>query len=356
MPYKISRTQQYLISLVLISIVTGLGLLTQHLLGYRAVALMLLVTVSFLAMVFDIRPVLLAAVLSSLIWDFFFIPPRFTFTVGSGEDFLLLIMYLLIALINAVFTFKIRKVEKLALEKKEKENTIKLYNTILNSLSHELRTPISTIIGAADILKENNQNISSNHKEILVSEISQAAIRLNQQVENLLNMSRLESGEMQPKFNWVDLNELIYKVVNKCKEESSSHHIHVHLAEDLPMVMLDGGFMEQVIYNLVHNAILYTPQGSTIVIKTSIEFEHIKLVVSDNGHGFPPAEIHKVFDKFYRLYNTQPGGTGLGLSIVKGFVEAHKGTIQLKNGKDGGAVFTILIPAKISYINNLHHE
>lgn len=356
MLHKISRTQQYLISLILVGIATAIGLLISDLLGYRAVALLLLVTVSFLAMVFDILPVLFAAVLSALIWDFFFIPPRFTLTVGSGEDFLLLIMYFLIALVNAVLTFKIRKIEKQALEKKEKEKTIRLYNTILNSLSHELRTPISTIIGATDILKENNPNISTENKELLISEISQASLRLNQQVENLLNMSRLESGVMQPKFNWIDVNELIYSVVTKCKEESSAHIIKVEVKEDIPLAILDGGLMEQVIYNLVHNAIIYTPKGSTIIIRAALENDHLKIIVADNGHGFPANEMDKVFDKFYRLYNTKTGGTGLGLSIVKGFVEAHHGTIELRNGKNGGAVFTILIPAKISYLNDLKNE
>ncbi len=356
MLHKISRTQQYLISLVLVGIATAIGLLISDLLGYRAVALLLLVTVSFLAMVFDIFPVLFAAVLSALIWDFFFIPPRFTLTVGSGEDFLLLIMYFLIALVNAVLTFKIRKIEKQALEKQEKEKTIRLYNTILNSLSHELRTPISTIIGATDILKENNPNISTENKELLVSEISQASLRLNQQVENLLNMSRLESGVMQPKFNWIDVSELIYSVVTKCKDEASEHIIKVEVNENIPLAILDGGLMEQVIYNLVHNAIIYTPKGSTIIISATLENDHLKITVADNGNGFPANEMDKVFDKFYRLYNTKTGGTGLGLSIVKGFVEAHHGTIDLRNGKNGGAVFTILIPAKISYLNDLKNE
>lgn len=356
MLYKISRTQQYLISLILVGIATAIGLVISDFLGYRAVALLLLVTVSFLAMVFDILPVLFAAVLSALIWDFFFIPPRFTLTVGSGEDFLLLIMYFLIALVNAVLTFKIRKIEKQALEKQEKEKTIRLYNTILNSLSHELRTPISTIIGATDILKENNPNISSENKDLLISEISQASLRLNQQVENLLNMSRLESGVMQPKFNWIDVSELIYSVVTKCKEESSAHIIKVDVNENIPLAILDGGLMEQVIYNLVHNAIIYTPKGSTIIISATLENDHLKIIVADNGNGFPANEMDKVFDKFYRLYNTKTGGTGLGLSIVKGFVEAHHGTIELRNGKNGGAVFTILIPAKISYINDLKNE
>lgn len=353
---KIAKAQQYLISIVLVCIVSALGFLVSDFLGYRSVALMLLVTVSILAMVFDILPVVIASVLSALVWDFLFIPPRFTLTVGTGEDGLLLFMYLVIVLVHVVLTSKIRRMEKEAMEKQEKERAIKLYNTILDSLSHELRTPISTIIGATDILKENNPNISDENKLILVNEISEASLRLNQQVENLLNMSRLESGIVQTKLNWVDVNELFYTVVNKCKPQESNHVIKVTVEENLPMVILDAGLMEEAIYNLVNNALLYTPNESEIHLQASIHNDLLKVVVSDNGSGFPSHEMEKVFAKFYRLYDSKPGGTGLGLSIVKGVVEAHKGTIRLKNAKSGGAVFTILIPAKTAYLSELKYE
>ena len=132
--------------------VAALGYFLQGFIGYRVVAFMLLVTVSILAMFFDIVPVLLAAVLSALIWDFFFIPPHFTFTVGTTEDMMLLLMYFIIALIHTVLTFKIRKMQEVARAKEEKANSLKFYNTLFNSLSHELRTPISTIIGSTDNL------------------------------------------------------------------------------------------------------------------------------------------------------------------------------------------------------------
>ncbi len=349
---KINRTQQYIISITLVGSISGIGFLISDILGYRSVALLLLVTVSILAMVFDIMPVLVSSILSALIWDFFFIPPKFTLTVGTAEDGLLLFMYLIIILVHVVLTSKIRRMEKQALEKQEKEKAIKLYNTILDSLSHELRTPISTIIGATDVLKE-NPNISEENKKVLVGEISDASLRLNQQVENLLNMSRLESGIIQTKLNWVDVNELMYKVVKKCDTKAEKHTIQIQSDENLPMVILDEGLMEEAIYNLVNNALIYTPEGSDIHLQASIYNDLLKIVVMDNGKGFPNGEMEKVFDKFYRLDDSKPGGTGLGLSIVKGIVEAHQGTIKLKNAKTGGAVFTMLIPAKTSYLSDL---
>jgi two-component system sensor histidine kinase KdpD len=144
--YKASKTQQYLISILLIAVVAAICFSLSLYIGYHVVALILLVTVSFIAMFFDILPVLLAAFLSALIWNIFFIPPRFSLSVATTEDALFLAMYFVIAFVNAALTFKIRQIEKKEVKKEQKENTLKLYNTLLNSLSHELRTPISTIM------------------------------------------------------------------------------------------------------------------------------------------------------------------------------------------------------------------
>lgn len=307
-------------------------------------------------MFFDILPVLVAALLSALVWDFFFIPPRFTFTVASPEDLLMLLMYFLIAMVNAVLTFKIRQAEKKARIKEQKENTVKLYNTLLNSLSHELRTPIATIIGAADNLLTEEKKLSAESKQELINEISLASLRLNRQVENLLNMSRLESGFIQPNKDWCDINELVYGVVNQLKDTLKSHSVSVLINDDLPLFKLDFGLMEQVLYNLIYNAATYTPKYCLITIRAICVNDELVLFVEDNGDGFPPEETEKAFDKFYRLKNTRAGGTGLGLSIVKGFVEAHDGAISLENMPEGGARFIIEIPAETSYLNNLKNE
>src|SRR6185436_18127165 len=190
--------RQYLYSLIIVLLISLLCFGLSEFIGYRVVAFILLITVSLLVVTFDILPVLLSAALSAFIWDFFFIPPRFTIHVDTVEDSILLIMYFVIALISAVLTYKIIQIEKLARLKEERANSVKLYNTILNSLSHELRTPIATIIGATDNL-QSNHNLSREDEQQLIEEISKASLRLNQQVENLLNISRLESGHIKPK-------------------------------------------------------------------------------------------------------------------------------------------------------------
>ena len=353
---KLNKTQQYIISLLLVSLVSVICYFLSGYIGYHVVALLLLVTVSFIAMFFDILPVLLAALISALIWDYFFIPPRFTLTVGSAEDSLMLLMYFIIAMVNAALTFKIRQIEKETHKKEEKEKTVILYNTIINSLSHELRTPISTIIGATDNLLTEANKLSEQNKKELFIEISKASLRLDRNVENLLNMSRLESGFLKPKKDWCDIKELVHGVLNRLKENLEDRALNIQIKENLPLFKLDFGLMEHILYNLIHNAAIYAPKYCVITVRANCKDDKLILKVEDNGNGFPDDEIEKVFDKFYRLKNTDTGGTGLGLSIVKGFVEAQNGTILLENIPEGGARFTITIPTETSYINNLKNE
>lgn len=353
---KYGTTHQYLISLAFITITAVTCYFSVDYTGYRVVALVLLLVVSVLAMLFEIFPVLFTAVLSALTWNYFFIPPTFNFYIGTTEDALMFLMYFVIALINAVLTFKIRQYEKKARDQEEREKTIQLYNTLLNSLSHELRTPISTIIGSVDAIKESNGRLSEASKKELISEIEIAGIRLNRQVENLLNISRLEAGVLHPKEDWCDVNELVHKVIERNKTDAQNHTILFKHNQSLPLLKTDQGLLEQVLHNLLHNALLYTPQKSTIWIEADPVDQGYRFIVSDNGRGFTDKEIGSVFDKFYRLPHSEAGGIGLGLSLVKGFTEALGGTIKLTSPKSGGTEFTIKIPAQVSTLDELNDE
>ncbi len=347
---KVHIGLQLTISLALIAVIAVPSYFMSDLIGYRVVALLLLFGVSVLAMLFEIIPVLITAVVSAFVWNFFFIPPIFTLHIGQTEDALMALMYIAVALINVVLTTKIRQFEKGASEKEEKEKAIKLYNTLLNSLSHELRTPIATVIGAADTIRENDDKLTDKQKRELITEIGIAGGRLNRQVENLLNMSRLESGTLMLKRDWCDVNELIYSIIEDNRSISQHHQVAFIPNEKLPLFRLDRGLLEQVIQNIFHNAIQHTSPDTTIQFKAVQDGDSCIIEISDNGKGFPEDEIKNVFEKFYRLPQTATGGTGLGLSIAKGYVTAHGGTIRLVNGSDGGAKFTIVIPAEASTI------
>ena len=343
--------KQYLYSIAAVLIVSMVSFaLTEAVGGYRVVAFVLLLTVSILAITFDILPVLLAAALSAFIWDFFFIPPRFTIHVDNTEDSILLVMYFVIALINGVLTYKIRQVEKASRLKEERANSVKLYNTLLNSLSHELRTPIAAIIGASDNLLY-NESLSKSHRKQLLEEISKASLRLNQQVENLLNISRLESGHIMPKEDWCDVVELVHEVVKRVEDNNAGRRIHISINQGMPLCRMDKGILEQVIYNLLNNAAIHTEEKARIDITATCHADLLEFIIEDSGKGFSNVNVKEVFHKFSREKKHRPNGSGLGLSIVKGFTEALGGTVEVKNIPTSGAQFTVTLPVKTSYIN-----
>jgi len=344
----VNRREEYLISVLFIFVVSAVCFGIAPFLGYRVIALILLLAVSLIAISFDIFPVLLSAVLSAFIWNYFFIPPRFTLHVGATEDVILFAMYFVIAFVNAGLTNKIKQIQKAVRKKEEKANSIKLYDTLLHSLSHELRTPISTIIAATDNLQSKNEKLTKEYKDQLVTEIAKASFRLNQQVENLLNMSRLESGFIVPKKDWCDINDIVYSIVKKIEENKIPQKISININPNLALIRTDKMMLEQIIYNLVNNACLYTKDNSRINISAVNHADVLQLIVEDDGDGFPEKEIENVFDKFYRLQNSRTGGTGLGLSIVKGFTEVLKGNVNLENVPTGGSKFTIEIPCEVS--------
>lgn len=324
---------------------------------YHVVALILLLVVSILAMFLDILPIISAAVMSALLWNFLFIPPEYTFIISTPQDVLLFLMYFVIAVINGFFTSKIRKMENLANQRKEREKTLELYNTLFNSLSHELKTPIATIIGSVDVLKNNRNRISKEIREDIYNEIEIASNRLNRQVKHFLDMSRLDSDYLKIQLDWYDVDEIIHRVISANTEQPSQHQLIFNKQEDMPLIKIDGPLVEQVLYNIVHNAIQYTPPGSEIIIERKIAGENkIFFTIKDNGRGFPEDKLELVFQKFYRLPNSKTGGTGLGLSIAQGFTKAHNGTIFLKNQSTGGARFDIEIPCEINYYKTSEDE
>jgi two-component system sensor histidine kinase KdpD len=254
-------------------------------------------------------------------------------------------MYFVIAMINGVLTYKIRQAEKISTLKEEKANSVKLYNIILNSLSHELRTPISAIIAATDNLQMNN-NLSNEDRDQLVSEISKASLRLNQQVENLLNISRLESGHIKPKNDWCDIVELIYDITKRVEDNNAKRKINISVNQNMPLVSVDKGMLEQIIYNLLNNATIHTEPRTRINISASCHADLLEITIEDNGQGFGNVDVKDVFKKFSRNKKSKTSGSGLGLSIVKGFTEALDGTVELTKGNEGGSRFSILIPVK----------
>ncbi len=224
------------------------------------------------------------------------------------------------------------------------EESEKLYKTLFNSISHELKTPITTIISATSSLSEKEVYTNESAQSKIINEIKVAAERLHRLVENLLDMARLESGNLTLKKNWHSINDLLNSCVERLKDESANHKLSIKLDDDF-VFRFDYALLEQALVNIIHNSIIYTPPGSEIKIRAHLQNQNCIITISDNGKGFGNEELTNLFKKFYRSADSKTGGTGLGLSIAKGLIDAHGGSISAANGNTGGAVFTIILPA-----------
>jgi two-component system sensor histidine kinase KdpD len=222
----------------------------------------------------------------------------------------------------------------------------RLSTTLLNSISHELRTPIATIKGAASSLLNPPIGANEEARLALTKDVQSAADRLNRLVENLLDMSRLESGRLRLKVEWCDISDIIGVAVKRVDYCLKSHAIQVQVEPKLPLVEVDFVLIEQVLVNLLDNACNYTPVGKGITVDARLWHDQLEVRVTDQGPGIPESLLERVFDKFYRLPGTATGGTGLGLSISRGLIEAHEGTLTAENAPDGGARFIIRLPTK----------
>jgi two-component system sensor histidine kinase KdpD len=222
----------------------------------------------------------------------------------------------------------------------------RLQAALLTSISHDLRTPLASILGAADGLA-GLPDLSADDRKALLSTIQEEAERLNRFIANLLDMTKLESGAVAPNMALVDLGDVVGSTLRRADRILADHHIETALAPDLPMIKLDAVLFEQVLFNLLDNAAKYAPTGTTISLQGTCEGATVRLQVQDEGPGIPQAELERIFDKFYRVRkaDSQRAGTGLGLAICRGFVEAMGGTIEASSRASGhGAVFTVVLP------------
>ena len=223
----------------------------------------------------------------------------------------------------------------------------RLRSALLTSISHDLKTPLAAVLGAAGTLRDLSSALSDGEKADLLATIVDEAERLNRFIANLLDMTKLESGAIVPNAAPHDIGEIVGSALRRANKILAHHHIELELVADLPMLELDAVLFEQVLFNLLDNAAKYSPDGTTIRIQSWRERDAVCLQVLDEGDGIPPAELEHIFDKFYRAEKGDQvrAGTGLGLAISRGFVEAMHGTITAANRTDrSGAVFAIRLP------------
>ncbi len=223
----------------------------------------------------------------------------------------------------------------------------RLRTALLTSISHDLKTPLASVLGAAGTLRDLSADLTDAQKVELLATVIEESERLNRFIANLLDMTKLESGAVAPNLSPHDVGEIVGSALHRAARILAQHEVEVEIAADLPMLQLDAVLFEQVLFNLLDNAAKYAPAGTTIRIASWQEQDTVHLQVLDEGDGIPAAELEHIFDKFYRAQKADQvqAGTGLGLAISRGFVEAMHGTVSAANRTDrSGAVFTITLP------------
>jgi two-component system sensor histidine kinase KdpD len=220
----------------------------------------------------------------------------------------------------------------------------RLRNALLSSVSHDLRTPLAVVKGAVTALLERGDELSSSRRHEYLETISDEASRLNRLVRNLLNMTSLEAGALRARKLWHPIEEVVGVALGRMEEALKDRPVRVVIAAEAAIAAFDATLLEQVLINLVENAVRYTPAGSAIDIRTTREGGGVLVEVADRGPGVPPGQEERIFEKFNRAGPPMTGGMGLGLTICRGILTAHGGTIRCENRSDGGAAFRFWLP------------
>ncbi|MBI2999923.1 MAG: sensor histidine kinase KdpD [Deltaproteobacteria bacterium] len=225
------------------------------------------------------------------------------------------------------------------------EASERLRRALLDSVSHELKTPLSAVQAGLDALAR--QVGEEEKRQATLRETQSAVRRLHRVINNLLDMTRIEAGVIEPKLDWCDVGELIRAAIELAGDALHEHRVIIEADEALPMVKLDQALLEQCLCNLLLNAAGWSDRGTNITIRAGLKGDKLVLSVLDEGKGLSDSDLAHIFEKFYRASDARPGGTGLGLSIVEGFVRAHEGTVRAANRETGGAEFALAIPVEV---------
>ncbi len=335
--------RDWLLSLSSVAVCTVLAGLISPYVTHVDLAMIYLLGIVVTASFSSKGPSLLATCLSIAAFDFFFVPPYFTFVVHDARYVVTFAVMFIVAYVISRLTLRVREQATAAQQALVRAETEALRSTMLSSVSHDLRTPLAAITGAATTLLQQDAILDQHGKLELTKTIAEEADHLNQIIRNVLDMTRLESRAINIKKEWQSLEEIVGVVLNRLSEKLKDRHVAVRLPEDLPLIPFDPLLIEQVLMNLFDNALKYTPVGTPLEISASVREAEAMIEVADRGAGLAEGSEERIFEKFVR--GSGPGGgIGLGLAICRAIVTAHGGSILAENRIGGGAVFRFTLP------------
>ncbi|HET9809980.1 MAG TPA: ATP-binding protein [Candidatus Limnocylindria bacterium] len=364
------RLIPHAVALVAVAVVSGaIGAIEAR--GHIANISMLYLIVVLAAATFAGRgPAISASLSAFLMFNWFFVQPLHTFSVGDPNEWFALVTFLATATITGQLAANQRERAREAAERERETVTLyeerdrlrerateaevhrqadELKTALLGAVSHDLRTPLASIIASAGSLRQPDVVWTDAEQEAFLSDIEGEARRLARIVANLLDLSRMESGTLRPERGWYDLAALVDDVLGRLRAATRDHPVHVRVSDDMPPVPLDYVEVDQVLSNLVENAVRHTPGGTEIWITVERGEADAVVTISDSGPGIPETELPRLFNPFVRAARRKggPGGVGLGLAIARGLFEAHGGWITAENRVGGGATFRFTLPLEL---------
>jgi two-component system sensor histidine kinase KdpD len=361
----------------------SLKLFTTHI-NATIVALALLLVVLFVATWWGARPAVAASLLGVLCFNFFFLPPFGTLAVAAPDNWIALIAFLVTAFtVGQLSAHAKRRTEEADAGRREIErlyeelrdaferashaealkHSEKLKSALLDAVTHDIRTPLTSIKASVSTLLDELPAKTFDGKAValdiearqeMLEVIDEECDRLNRFVEGLVELARIEAGEMHLRRRWGAVDEIVTAALNRAEPLTRNHQVRVKIEDEIPAVQVDPRAVAEVMFTLVDNAVKYSPEETSILVTAErADSEMIRIAVEDEGHGIPAALRERVFDKFFRatrdgdtVDSRQPKGTGMGLAVAKGIVEAHGGLIWIEGGKEGAGtrvVFTLPI-------------
>ncbi len=343
------RSYARALAIVLLSTAVAFGV--QRYSRTADLAMIHLLGIVIVALRFDIKASLVSSLLSVALFDFLFVPPRLSLTWADSKNTFTFAGMLAVSAVVSVLMQRFRKQERvireIVHEAQVEAETERTRSSLLSAVSHDLRTPLATIVTAGTTLLDRGEALDrSDSRELLTAMVFEAE-RLNHLIQNLLSVTRLESPTIELRRSPESIEEIIASAVARINAGQQTSRIHVALTGDLPWVLAEPALIEQVILNLLENAGHYSGPGSPIDVTVSSE-EHgfVSIQVADRGPGILEADIDKVFEKFYRgqQVNRRDGGAGLGLTICRAIVRTHGGRIGVRNRQGGGTIVEFSLP------------
>ncbi len=311
------------------------------------VAMVYLVAVVVVALRFSRGAAIACAVLCVLAFDVVFVPPQGVLTVNDAQYLLTFAIMLVVALVISHLTERGRQ-EAAARERHAVEaQTERIRSALLASISHDLRTPLAVLTGASSTLAEGGERLAPAQREALARSLFEQARDLSEQVDKVLQMTRLESGGLALERDWASIGEIASSLLDRLADRLATHRVLVEIPADLPLVRVDAILVEQALGNLLDNAARHTPAGTVVRLRASAQGGEIVVSVEDGGLGLAGEDMARVFAKFERGSAEAGGpGMGLGLSICRAIVALHGGRTWAEAKPGGGLSFRFTLPVE----------